>query len=221
MTTVDHPGFLADIIAHPEDDALRLIYADWLEDHGQPEWAEFIRVQVELDPDDRDNRRTQERLNYLRQRERELLNETTYRYRRNGHWERSWGCYVWGPPQSLWHLNSKAWTFRRGFVVEIHAPLQTLLDHLPAVVRRHPVEVVRATDRAPDSAIQGVNGWWDVSWYEEKFEKDPEDLPSEIFSLLDGFTTDEDEPGWKFYSTQEAAQAALSSALLTWAKGKE
>jgi uncharacterized protein (TIGR02996 family) len=31
----------------PEDDALRLILADWLEDNGQPERAEFIRIQVE------------------------------------------------------------------------------------------------------------------------------------------------------------------------------
>src|SRR5260370_26451208 len=38
-------AFLQDIIAHPDDDAPRLIYADWLADHGQPERAEFIRVE--------------------------------------------------------------------------------------------------------------------------------------------------------------------------------
>jgi uncharacterized protein (TIGR02996 family) len=31
-----HQAFLADIAAHPEDDAPRLIYADWLEEHGDP-----------------------------------------------------------------------------------------------------------------------------------------------------------------------------------------
>ncbi|HEV3255639.1 MAG TPA: TIGR02996 domain-containing protein [Gemmataceae bacterium] len=41
-------GFLRDIIDHPDDDAPRLIYADWLDDHGRPERAEFIRVQCEL-----------------------------------------------------------------------------------------------------------------------------------------------------------------------------
>jgi uncharacterized protein (TIGR02996 family) len=40
-------GFLDDIIAHPDDDAPRLIYADWLEEHGDGARAEFIRVQVE------------------------------------------------------------------------------------------------------------------------------------------------------------------------------
>jgi uncharacterized protein (TIGR02996 family) len=39
--------FLADIIADPDDDAPRLIYADWLEDNGDPDRAEFIRVQIE------------------------------------------------------------------------------------------------------------------------------------------------------------------------------
>jgi uncharacterized protein (TIGR02996 family) len=46
MTHAD--AFLRDILAHPDDDGPRLIFADWLEDHGQPERAEFIRVQCEL-----------------------------------------------------------------------------------------------------------------------------------------------------------------------------
>jgi uncharacterized protein (TIGR02996 family) len=42
-------AFLADIIEHPDDDAPRLVFADWLEDHGQPERAEFIRLQCEVE----------------------------------------------------------------------------------------------------------------------------------------------------------------------------
>jgi len=40
-------GFLRDILDRPDDDAVRLIYADWLDDHGDPDRAEFIRLQVE------------------------------------------------------------------------------------------------------------------------------------------------------------------------------
>jgi uncharacterized protein (TIGR02996 family) len=36
------------ILDEPDDDALRLVYADWLEENGQPERAEFIRVQILL-----------------------------------------------------------------------------------------------------------------------------------------------------------------------------
>src|SRR5947209_8162096 len=32
----------------PDDDAPRLIYADWLDEHGQADRAEFIRVQCRL-----------------------------------------------------------------------------------------------------------------------------------------------------------------------------
>lgn len=49
----DEPALLAAIIAAPEDDTLRLAYADWLQEHDQPERAEFTRVQVELGEIDR------------------------------------------------------------------------------------------------------------------------------------------------------------------------
>lgn len=45
---MNHKGFLQAILAQPEDDALRLIYADYLEEHGQCDRAELIRVQIEL-----------------------------------------------------------------------------------------------------------------------------------------------------------------------------
>jgi uncharacterized protein (TIGR02996 family) len=51
MTTHDdatRAGLLAAILAHPEDDDRRLVYADWLDDCGEGARAEFIRVQVEL-----------------------------------------------------------------------------------------------------------------------------------------------------------------------------
>jgi uncharacterized protein (TIGR02996 family) len=36
------------VCEQPWDDTVRLVYADWLEEHGQPERAEFIRIQCEL-----------------------------------------------------------------------------------------------------------------------------------------------------------------------------
>lgn len=44
--TAVHPGLVAAILAEPEDDALRLVYADWLEEHGEDAWAQFIRAGV-------------------------------------------------------------------------------------------------------------------------------------------------------------------------------
>jgi uncharacterized protein (TIGR02996 family) len=44
----DHEALLRAICDNPDDDAPRLIYADWLDEHGDPRQAEFIRVQIEL-----------------------------------------------------------------------------------------------------------------------------------------------------------------------------
>ena len=45
--TDDGTALLAAILAHPEEDTPRLMYADWLEEHGKPERAEFIRARGE------------------------------------------------------------------------------------------------------------------------------------------------------------------------------
>jgi uncharacterized protein (TIGR02996 family) len=42
-------ALLAAIIANPDDDLPRLVYADWLTEHGQPERADFIRFQVAVE----------------------------------------------------------------------------------------------------------------------------------------------------------------------------
>ncbi|MBY0515104.1 MAG: TIGR02996 domain-containing protein [Gemmataceae bacterium] len=39
----DEPALLRAICSHPGDDTPRLVFADWLEERGQPERAEFIR----------------------------------------------------------------------------------------------------------------------------------------------------------------------------------
>lgn len=45
----DHDALLNAIAEHPEEDTPRLMYADWLEENDQPERADFVRNQIELD----------------------------------------------------------------------------------------------------------------------------------------------------------------------------
>ena len=68
MPTDDEHAFFDPIRDAPADDGPRLIYADWLDEHGQSDCADFIRLQCALDrlPDD-DLRRPD-----LRERERQL-----------------------------------------------------------------------------------------------------------------------------------------------------
>jgi uncharacterized protein (TIGR02996 family) len=44
----EHEAFLRAIFDSPDDDTPRLVYADFLDENGDPERAEFIRVQCEL-----------------------------------------------------------------------------------------------------------------------------------------------------------------------------
>lgn len=60
MVTDEQRALWAAIRAHPNDDAPRLVYADWLQEHGDEARAEFIRVQCALEvlgPDRRKGRK--------------------------------------------------------------------------------------------------------------------------------------------------------------------
>ncbi len=48
MTHPDWPAFLAAIVADPDDDTVRLVAADFLDENGHADRAAFIRVQVAL-----------------------------------------------------------------------------------------------------------------------------------------------------------------------------
>jgi uncharacterized protein (TIGR02996 family) len=69
-------SFVQAIVENPDDVVLRLAFADWLEEHGEPERAEFIRVQchsAQLPHDD--DQRTD-----LEKRERKLLEQNCDRW---------------------------------------------------------------------------------------------------------------------------------------------
>ncbi len=87
-------AFLRAIIERPDDDAPRLIYADYLDERDDPTRAEFIRLQCELAPLPEEAPRRVA----LEARERDLL--TLY--------HKPWA----GPLVGLAH----DWWFRRGFV---------------------------------------------------------------------------------------------------------
>jgi uncharacterized protein (TIGR02996 family) len=115
-------AFLADIIANPDDDAPRLVYADWLEDHGQPGRAAFIRIQCELA---RDALRPDTRREDLEAKERELLR----RHRRD--WLR--------PLRGL----LTDCEFRRGFVEQGSVPGDAFVRRAEAIFRATPLRHVR------------------------------------------------------------------------------
>lgn len=78
MTT--ERDLLEAVAANPLDDGPRLVFADWAEEHGDPERAEFIRLQIRLagmDEYDPDFKR-------LSKRESELLRGNDFRWKIQG-----------------------------------------------------------------------------------------------------------------------------------------
>jgi uncharacterized protein (TIGR02996 family) len=116
------------ILEAPDDDAPRLIYADWLEENGDPERAEFIRVQVALARIDEDAPRAE-----LEERERVLLEK-----HRDDWLQR---LPAWAHKQAV---------FRRGFVAEVHASVAQLKRGARSLFRAAPLEglcILKANER--------------------------------------------------------------------------
>jgi uncharacterized protein (TIGR02996 family) len=64
----DREAMLDALFAAAADDAPRLVYADWLDEHGEPAQAAFIRTQIELartDPNTEEHDQADQRLNAL------------------------------------------------------------------------------------------------------------------------------------------------------------
>jgi uncharacterized protein (TIGR02996 family) len=120
-------AFLHAILEDPDDDTPRLVYADWLDEHGQPERAELIRVQCELarlEGEEQPSSEVQVRMAALQHREAILL---------GSHRE------AWMQPLPEW-ARGKAAGFARGFVVTVSAPAGLFLQHGVELFRVAPVQ---------------------------------------------------------------------------------
>jgi uncharacterized protein (TIGR02996 family) len=113
-------AFLADIIANPDDDAVRLIYADWLDEHDQPARAEFIRLQIATGATHAQNRRLT-----LDRRERQLLAE------HGDEWAGELREFL------------VSWEFRRGFIEEVSALPEPFLTGEERLFRLSPVRYLK------------------------------------------------------------------------------
>jgi uncharacterized protein (TIGR02996 family) len=108
-------AFLHDILTHPDDDAPRLIYADWLDEHNDPR-GEFIRVQCALAHlSDDDPRRWP-----LEQREQELLREHETK---------------WLPKD----IGNALCIFRRGYVEEIRLSPEDFVAEADRLFEQAPI----------------------------------------------------------------------------------
>ncbi|MBY0457216.1 MAG: TIGR02996 domain-containing protein, partial [Gemmataceae bacterium] len=131
--TTDGDALLRAICENPGEDTPRLVYADWLDENGDPERAEFIRLQCALDAGDPF---APDRWSLLR-REWNLL-------RRYGErWVRDDGLSDLVAGESLWHYPPNI-RFRRGFLDRfwVNSP-EEFERKAPILFARAPVTGVR------------------------------------------------------------------------------
>jgi uncharacterized protein (TIGR02996 family) len=140
----DSPEWLAlcrAVVKQPEDDLPRLLAADWLEEHGQSERAEYIRVQLEF---------AKEPTPALRWRERTLWNQPSV--------GALWALELCPRLLSI-NLNASSgsgmlgWNhqpvteikFHRGFPHAVRTIAMHWLEHGRELIPQYPVCVVRLT----------------------------------------------------------------------------
>jgi uncharacterized protein (TIGR02996 family) len=220
MTYAAHPDYralLLSVLESPADDLPRLVLADWLEEHDEPERARRIRFMCA-------HPRKWFRILYdLEHGVRAGLDEYT------DQWVEADDDWSLGPAGAGW----RGIYWHRGFVAGVRFSLADWyrVDTGPVVVRLHPIEHVRATDRRPMRYDPGQaeplavvpvfrDGFW---WLDAGPTGGSPDitgeLPTEIHRLLLGYDGEVRGGGAKRYPTEEVAVAALSSALRRWAHG--
>jgi uncharacterized protein (TIGR02996 family) len=126
----DGDALLAAIVAHPDEDTPRLVYADWLDEHGRSARAEFIRVQIEIARTEQLPRAELDRFVALFKRNQELID--TRRAELLG-------------PLAILSADVRV-EFRRGFVSEVTLSAFGFNQHRPTIATVRPLPRVAVND---------------------------------------------------------------------------
>lgn len=148
-------AFLQSVCEEPDDLATRLIFADWLEDHGDPDRAEFIRIQCELSGDIDEPAR----LLGLQARESELLR--VHRRRWNGELHRLLSRTALANQVDSRRGLIKSWTYRRGFVEAISMQTRAFVQHPDVIFRLGPIKFIRLWESRNYMGMLAACGWLD------------------------------------------------------------
>lgn len=175
----DRDAFIRAIIAAPDDDVPRIVFADWLDEHGEKERAELIRLQCELaklpEPEIKTMKVPRDdpqwhpggfcpkcpcRYHALRRRERELLTE---------HED------TWFPFSSLIRVGvggryaiQREW--RCGFVESINYSWEDWRQHADAIRAATPLRKVRLTTLPGEDVLHEQ---WQLQWPSIEFDLKP------------------------------------------------
>jgi uncharacterized protein (TIGR02996 family) len=133
-------AFLQAILETPEEDGPRLVFADWLEDQGDTDRAEFIRLRIQSYHDSAIGRRNLPR-------SASLLEANWARWVAPlSRWVTARGarCHeFWLGSRGRAHSPEVVNQFPRGFVNALHLDAGPLLDHAEEIFRLAPVSILK------------------------------------------------------------------------------
>ena len=197
----DEQALLRAVLETPFDDAPRLVYADWLDEHAQPERAAFIRLQCEHARLMKVHPRSSESLEWKAQCEAILdgPSPASVPFRK-----------LWADPiDPQW---GDRYFFRRGFVSQVSVTAGRLVRLAGRLFAEHPITRVHLSDKRPNEA--GGPGWaW--CWGAAYLQNSPDVIPDPIWELL----WREFPPGFGVeYGSEEEALDALSRAYVRYGR---
>jgi uncharacterized protein (TIGR02996 family) len=141
----DEAALLAAILAHPDEDTPRLVYADWLDEHGQHDRAEFIRIQCDPAADEAAEDRAVELE------------------------ERNRAKWLAGLPL----FPGARWEFRRGFPEFLDAPGEAFLECYDAFARSPWLRFLSLYDVSNWMVRDFCNRPWNPRWVELELQDHP------------------------------------------------
>lgn len=200
----DETAFLTAILATPEDDTVRLVFADWLEEHEQGDRARMIRWMVETQvPFTRDE---------------------------NGRWRNPSKQGVSVPGGWFWRgLNGflseplpRPFVVTRGFVSQVTFPtLATFRQHAGEVFAAQPVTRVVVGECQPAHLESKGDHFWTLDVIPDYHPTPQHYLPPELWNALDGHDTSPSaRTRARRYWTRDAALDALSRVLVTMGRAR-
>lgn len=174
MTEED--AFLAAICSEPDDDTVRLVFADWLDEHDRSERAEFIRIGIESDRIGAENlpgcgplckstqchrscpsRVVEAEQKDRRERERELLSGHDGAHKRQSN-AFGWAESITDSGILLGRLWPDRLVYRRGFPDELTLSAQDWLTHADKLVW-NPTQTVECPKCDGCGIHDARNGW--------------------------------------------------------------
>lgn len=210
MTAADRE-FLARILAEPDEDTHRLVYADYLDENGDPGRAGFIRATIEY-----------LRLTRLHEDGKASAGDTGRLRAATAAW---YACR-WEPKLPAGVGWDKADLKQRGFVESLICPTAEWIAHGPDIVARHPVREVLLPDRGePNRYYSGPRAsvWrWDICELSDlAADRLPGHLPRELWEQ-DAVTEVDPRGGRtpKRFASAALGLAAFSAACLSWARAE-